>query len=578
MMHDSQHRRKRPLPKLPHRSASGQFISVGPCWLSTSHSWSGDAALCEPPALKKVHDSMKMETHVPTTDYQGIHQKPYEPSPSTSSSSLSSSTASSLHHHVDEDRSNCTSPLDSSSPHTPEDQYHDASLLKRYASPIYPLSHRHSMLLASSMRDMPSLHRSLSTVDLTSQSTTWSPYTQTPNEIDHPTTTPFLTVASFSLTHDKDALTTYRRMATKTKNRQTQLLYMMYLIQVAGLYQHDGNVRLRLLQEAGYWLRKLAKARMAPALIIKGCWYLQQDGTVALDDMNVMMMGSPGSDRWEKARHCFQQAIKAAPESVEAHYELALLLSTKKPLSKRTCHTLMASFTFAADQHHHLACFKIANIFLFGQLNQTQDLDLGLYYLEKAAMNEGTISAQASFMLSCLYAGDHALIGLNSSTKLAMEGMKNPSRARHHLDRAVSLHYPEALLRMGQLTENPWQAFQWYLQANCASGMLAVARCYAHGIPGHLAVNPILAFQWCQRASDHGLDEADYLLGTYYETGFGVVPDYPKALACYDKAASKGYTPADEKLNRQQPSHQALIKNQGALATRKQEWINCTIM
>jgi hypothetical protein len=41
MWHDSQQqqqRKKRPLPQLPHRSASGQFISVGPCWISTSHS------------------------------------------------------------------------------------------------------------------------------------------------------------------------------------------------------------------------------------------------------------------------------------------------------------------------------------------------------------------------------------------------------------------------------------------------------------------------------------------------------------------------------------------------------------
>jgi TPR repeat protein len=58
----------------------------------------------------------------------------------------------------------------------------------------------------------------------------------------------------------------------------------------------------------------------------------------------------------------------------------------------------------------------LATIFLFGQLNQAQDLDQGLHYLEKAAEVDGSpVCAQASFMLSCLYAGDHALIGLDST-------------------------------------------------------------------------------------------------------------------------------------------------------------------
>lgn len=36
---------------------------------------------------------------------------------------------------------------------------------------------------------------------------------------------------------------------------------------------------------------------------------------------------------------------------------------------------------------------------------------------------------------------------------------------------------------------------------------------------------------------------------TYYEMGVGTVADYAKALEYYGKAASKGYSPAAEKLN-----------------------------
>lgn len=36
----------------------------------------------------------------------------------------------------------------------------------------------------------------------------------------------------------------------------------------------------------------------------------------------------------------------------------------------------------------------------------------------------------------------------------------------------------------------------------------------------------------------------------YYEDGIGVTPDFPRALEYFGKAASKGYQPAAEKLNR----------------------------
>ncbi|ORZ16239.1 hypothetical protein BCR42DRAFT_32380 [Absidia repens] len=439
-----------------------------------------------------------------------------------------------------------------------------------------------------------------------------------------PTTTRF-TIASFSLTHDKDALATYRRMATKTKDQQVQMSYMMYLIQVADLYRHQkrGDLRLRLLHEAGYWLRRLAKARYPPALVIKGRWYIQQHSNysasssaacslVSLDDLNLMMLASTSAtvtsssssssttnastsatdlvssssapsafmdrhqkQRWDKAKQCFQQAAKSG--SMDAHYELALLLckkmSSNRPNSGGVS-KIMTSLRLAADQNHLLACYKMAKILLFGQLDQAQHFQNALLYLEKAAeITRGEdahpINAKASFMLSCIYAGDYSCIGLkqpkgqNEAAEPA--SLKNLTQARHYLDKAVALRNPEALLRLGQLYESghaelgyvvdPWQAFQWYLEAASEAhqpqAMLSVSQWYAQGIPGHLATNPTLAFKWCQRASEQCLEQADYLLGTYYETGYGVTPDYPKALACYDKAASKGYTPAEEMLNRQ---------------------------
>lgn len=46
---------------------------------------------------------------------------------------------------------------------------------------------------------------------------------------------------------------------------------------------------------------------------------------------------------------------------------------------------------------------------------------------------------------------------------------------------------------------------------------------------------------------DANMDLSSYR--TYYEMGVGTISDYAKALEYYGKAASKGYSPAAEKLN-----------------------------
>jgi tetratricopeptide (TPR) repeat protein len=141
-------------------------------------------------------------------------------------------------------------------------------------------------------------------------------------------------------------------MATKTRDTPTQLSYMLYLIQVAGLYRHRGELRARLLQEAGYWLRRLARARAPLALLIKGHWYLQQQpADVTLEDLNLMMSPALPTHSWRKAKQCFQKAI-AASGSMEAHYALAMVLAERKPTK-----SMMASFRMAADQYHPMACF-----------------------------------------------------------------------------------------------------------------------------------------------------------------------------------------------------------------------------
>ena len=57
------------------------------------------------------------------------------------------------------------------------------------------------------------------------------------------------------------------------------------------------------------------------------------------------------------------------------------------------------------------------------------------------------------------------------------------------------------------------------------------------------------AFEWYQRAADHGNNEAMCMLGRYYEAGTGTDQNYDMAAAWYSKAMEAGNEEATRKLN-----------------------------
>lgn len=177
-----------------------------------------------------------------------------------------------------------------------------------------------------------------------------------------------LSIASCSLINIRSNTKLYRRMAIKTRNKETQMTYAKYLLQISKLYEKNnhtsislstsksssslpalsitGNIstkkqksasgatviespaetRHRLLSEAGYWIEKLAKAGLPEALYIKGKWHLL--GPQAED----CVMHGYEKVQEAKAFKCFLTASKAG--WVEAHYELAHLWKKRKNYTK----------------------------------------------------------------------------------------------------------------------------------------------------------------------------------------------------------------------------------------------------
>ncbi|CAO0791304.1 unnamed protein product [Mucor circinelloides] len=407
-----------------------------------------------------------------------------------------------------------------------------------------------------------------------------------------------LSIASCSLINIRSNTKLYRRMALKTRNDETQLTYAKYLLQISRLYDkhsttqpsnkitpismassssagntnhgnHDANVtntkkhlqetpaqtRHRLLSEAGYWIERLAKAGKAEALFIKGRWYLL--GPQAED----CVLKGYEKVQEAKAFKCFLRASKAG--WTEAHYELAHLWKKRGNFAKA-----IQCYEKGAKEQHTLSIYKMAKILLRGQLKKKKDLVKGMQYLKQAADMNDSACGEPAFVLGCIYANEFDRIGIqryvDEASKTPIHNTKekvNYSLALKYLKKSAHHGYPDAIYFMGQVSEtgmlgqlqDSWQAYQHYMKAaevNHAGAMLDLSRIYCQGISGLLAIQKDIAFKWCKRSADLGFDQAEYVLGKYYEDGIGVAPDFPRALEYFGKAASKGYQPAAEKLNR----------------------------
>lgn len=170
-------------------------------------------------------------------------------------------------------------------------------------------------------------------------------------------------MTSLSLTHDKESIKTYRRMATKTKDRNIQFTFAKYLLQLVTFYSQKvstitenattieettdaASTRDRLQEEAEYWIEKLAKSNHAEALYIKGQWHKH-----CCDKGGAIFINS----QYKKVNHakafkCFQQAAKF--ELTEAHYEMAEYLVERKEYKKA-----ISSYRYAASKDHFLSLY-----------------------------------------------------------------------------------------------------------------------------------------------------------------------------------------------------------------------------
>ncbi|KAI8054159.1 uncharacterized protein B0P05DRAFT_561119 [Gilbertella persicaria] len=350
-----------------------------------------------------------------------------------------------------------------------------------------------------------------------------------------------LSIASYSLIQIRSNIKLYRRMAFKTKNKDTQMTYAKYLLQISKLYDKslrsysydDESVssqnkkdmyetpvqtRYRLLKEAGFWIERLSKSGYPEALYIQGRWYLL--GCKKAHDCVLQGYERPNES---KALKCFQSASKGG--WVEAHYELAQLWKKRRQFAKA-----IEYFEKGAKENHALSVYKMAKIFLRGQLKTSKDIPRGMAYLKQAADMDEIGCAEPAFVLGCVYANEFERIGIQSARdqksikEAKLKETVNYSLALQYLKKSAHYGYPDAMYFMGQVFEGGmlgqlcdiWQAYQCYMKAaevHHPGAMLNLSRLYCQGIPGLLAAQKEAAFKWCKKSADLGFCQAEFVLG-----------------------------------------------------------------
>jgi len=100
----------------------------------------------------------------------------------------------------------------------------------------------------------------------------------------------------------------------------------------------------------------------------------------------------------------------------------------------------------------------------------------------------------------------------------------NATSAMHYFKKADSFGLVNATFRLGQFYKegqqqfhpNAWEAYKCFARAadhGNEDAMIELAHFYKDGISGYLSPQPLLAFQWCHKATENGNAVADYILG-----------------------------------------------------------------
>lgn len=186
---------------------------------------------------------------------------------------------------------------------------------------------------------------------------------------------------------------------------------------------------------------------------------------------------------------------------------------------------------------------------MYGELKLGVNHKNAQFYLRRAAAEANAYCPQGAYIWALI------LFGLYEEDM----GIRDEVEGREYLAKAAELNYLPAMYKLGYCYEfgefefpvDPRLSIEYYkraAQGGHPESQVALSGWYLTGAPGILDQSDSLAFQWCSKASAHGLGKAEYAMGQYYEMGVGIEPNLAEALEWYKKASAHGFVKAKERL------------------------------
>ncbi|KAF8923186.1 hypothetical protein BGZ58_003261 [Dissophora ornata] len=406
---------------------------------------------------------------------------------------------------------------------------------------------------------------------------------------------------SISLLTDAAILAKYRETAIKTNDPATQLSFAKYLLEIGessthgssssaststsptaeaqpprpssagsnnsanssrppsptSLQQDPQKGKKQLIQEAVYWIDRLAKEGQSEAQYIRGSWY--EEG------LYNMKKNSDKALRW------YLSASKG--DHGPAHYKVAYFCEKKKDNNKA-----VMLYKKAAIHNETLANHRLAMVYLYGELGQSRNMKTGLEYLKRAASLATEAAPMSPYVLGLILSRDYS-----EHLKIPDDiAFPDDGEALEWFRKSAQLGYGPASYKLGYCYEygslgcpvDPFLSIQHYncaVQAGDSKGEaeMALSGWYLSGAENYFVANDQLAFEYASRAAEKKFPKAQYAMGYYYEVGISVEEDMDKATEFYKLAAANGNKDAINRLE-QQSSSQGKIEHKNSLKRIKQ--------
>ncbi|RKP06177.1 hypothetical protein THASP1DRAFT_18808, partial [Thamnocephalis sphaerospora] len=279
----------------------------------------------------------------------------------------------------------------------------------------------------------------------------------------------------------------------------------------------SNDPRKRLLDDSFSIVDRLCKANNGEAIFIKGTW--SEEGKMGV---------TRDADR----------ALKYYQRSAKLGYSKASYKIGRR--YENDPNRAMQFYQRAAALGDPSANYRLGTVYLKGELKQKPNASQALKYLKRAATAPEP-SCKAALLLAELRADRHADMRIDPMDR-------DPREATHMYHIAAELGSVVAQRELGRAYEDglltcprdPAQSASWFQRAadsGDAVSALAMSAWCLKGVPGRFDRDDRAAFEWCRKAVEQGLADAEYAFGYYHESGIGVQTDQTVAVAWFRKAA-----------------------------------------